>query len=70
MITTSIGAEGIPEVRNVVAVEDEAKAFASRAVELYRDTEGLAEISRRTQSYIREHFSMDALWDKVREDFT
>ena len=70
MITTSIGAEGIPEVRTVVTVEDEPEAFASRTVELYRDTEKLAEISRRTQGYIREYFSMDALWDKVREDFT
>ena len=70
MITTSIGAEGIPEVRSVVTVEDEPEAFAEGTVRLYRDTEGLAEISRRTQSYIREHFSMDALWDKVREDFT
>ena len=50
--------------------EDEPEAFASRTVELYRDTEKLAEISRRTQGYIREYFSMDALWDKVREDFT
>ena len=69
MITTSIGAEGIPDVRSVVAVEDEAEAFAARAVELYRDAKGLAEISRRMQRYIREYFSMDALWEKVREDF-
>ena len=69
MITTSIGAEGIPDVRSVVAVEDDAQAFAARTVELYADVEGLRERSRRTQRYIREHFSMDALWEKVREDF-
>lgn len=69
MITTSIGAEGIPDVRTVVAVEDEAEAFAQHTMELYRDTQGLAEISRKTQTYIREYFSMDALWEKVREDF-
>ena len=69
MITTSIGAEGIPDVRNVVAVEDQAEDFARRAVELYRDTEGLRERSRQTQRYIRAYFGMDELWEKVREDF-
>ena len=69
MITTSIGAEGIPEVRTVVAVEDEAQAFAERAVQMYRDVNGLKETSGKTQSYIRDYFSMDALWEKVKEDF-
>ena len=69
MITTSIGAEGIPEVSTVVAVEDEAQAFAERAVAMYRDIQGLEEISKKTQKYIREYFSMDALWEKVKEDF-
>lgn len=69
MITTSIGAEGIPDVRSVVAVEDEAEAFAARTVELYRDVQELQKRSREMQRYIREHFSMDALWRKVREDF-
>ena len=69
MITTSIGAEGIPEVRTVVAVEDEAQAFAERAVQMYCDVNGLKETSVKTQSYIRDYFSMDALWEKVREDF-
>ncbi len=69
MITTPIGAEGIPDIRSVVAVEETAEAFARRAVEWYRDTGKLSEVSGRTQRYIREHFSMDALWNKVREDF-
>ena len=69
MITTSIGAEGIPEVRTVVAVEDEAQAFAEKAVQMYRDVNGLKETSGKTQSYIRDYFSMDALWEKVKEDF-
>ena len=69
MITTSIGAEGIPEVRTVVAVEDEAQAFAERAVQMYRDVNGLKETSVKTQSYIRDYFSMDALWEKVKGDF-
>ena len=69
MITTSIGAEGIPDVKSVVAVEDEAEAFAARTAELYADVDGLRERSKRTQRYIREHFSMDALWERVREDF-
>ncbi len=69
MITTSIGAEGIPDVRDVVTVEDEAEAFAEEAVSLYSDPGRLARISKETQVYIKNHFSMDALWDKVKEDF-
>ncbi len=69
MITTSIGAEGIPEVRSVVTVEDEACALARKAVSLYQDTDRLAQISGDTQNYIRKYFSMDALWEKVKEDF-
>lgn len=69
MITTSIGAEGIPEIRSVVAVEDEAEAFAEKTIAMYQDTEGLKDISVRSQVYIKEYFSQDAQWRTVEEDF-
>jgi glycosyltransferase involved in cell wall biosynthesis len=69
MITTSIGAEGIPEIRTVVAVEDEAEAFAQKTIAMYRDTEGLKATSLKSQIYIKEYFSQDAQWRTVEEDF-
>ncbi len=69
MVTTSIGAEGIPDVRSVVAVADTAEAFAKKVAALYQDAAELKKISEKTQGYIRGHFSMEALWEKIREDF-
>ena len=45
------------------------KGTAEAAVQMYRDVDGLKETSEKTQRYIREYFGMDALWEKVREDF-
>lgn len=69
IVTTSIGAEGIPFVENVLIVEDEPAAFAGAVTELYRDNKKCLELSRRTQEYIKDHFSVDAVWDVVKEDF-
>lgn len=69
VVTTSIGAEGIPRVEDVLVVEDEPEAFADMVVKLYQDTEVCQELSRRTQEYIREHFSVDAAWKVIEEDF-
>ena len=70
IVTTSIGAEGIPQVEDVLAVEDEPEAFAEKTVELYLDTDACRKLCRKTQDYIKEHFSMDAAWKVVEEDFT
>lgn len=69
VVTTSIGAEGIPQVEDVLVVEDEPEAFADMVVKLYQDTEVCQELSRRTQVYIREHFSVDAAWKVIEGDF-
>lgn len=69
IVTTSIGAEGIPQVEDVLVVEDEPEAFARKTAELYQDTEACLELCRKTQDYIREHFSIDAAWKVIEEDF-
>ena len=69
IITTSVGAEGIPEVESVLLVEDEPEAFAKACLDLYHDDGACLELSRKTQSYIREHFSVDAAWSVIEEDF-
>lgn len=70
IVTTSIGAEGIPQVENVLLVEDEPERFAETVVELYQDEKACQDLCRKTQKYIREYFSLDAAWKVIEEDFT
>ena len=69
IVTTSIGAEGIPQVEDVLRVEDEPEAFAETVTRLYQSPEGCRALCEKTQSYIRTHFSMDAAWKVIENDF-
>lgn len=69
IVTTSIGAEGIPDAEDVMVVEDAPDAFAAATVALYRDTEACGTMCRKTQTYIKEHYSVDAAWQVIEEDF-
>jgi GT2 family glycosyltransferase/SAM-dependent methyltransferase len=69
IVTTSIGAEGIPQVEDVLLVEDDPEKFAQTTVDLYQDEAACRDLSRKTQSYIRSHFSVDAAWSVIEEDF-
>ncbi len=70
IITTSIGAEGIPQVEDILMVEDEPEVFAQKTAELYQNTDACLELCRKTQNYIKRHFSIDAAWKKIEQDFT
>lgn len=69
IVTTSVGSEGIPGVEDVLLVEDKPEDFAKAVTELYGDEKRLCELCARTQEYIKDHFSVDAAWEVVREDF-
>ncbi len=69
IVTTSIGAEGIPDVEDVLVVRDEPESFADAVTELYQDDAGCLELCEKTQTYIRKYFSMDAVWSRIEEDF-
>ena len=70
IITTSTGAEGIPQVEQVLEVEDDPKAFADKTVALYQDNDRCRQMCEGTQKYIREHFSMDGAWKVIEGDFS
>ena len=55
--------------KDVLVVEDEPEAFADMVVKLYQSEDACQELSRRTQEYIREHFSVDAAWKVIEGDF-
>ena len=69
IVTTSVGSEGIPGVEKVLEVRDQPEDFADTVVRLYDDTEKLREMAEKTQDYIKNHFSIDAAWEVIREDF-
>lgn len=69
VVTTAIGAEGIPQAEEVLLVEDEPDGFARAVVRLYQDPDKCRELCRKTQVYIREHFSVDGAWKRIEEDF-
>ena len=81
VVTTSVGAEGIPEAEKVMAVTDEnpddiyeqaamvEQRFAEDVVKLYRDDAFCSAASRATQQYIRSHYSMQAAWQVIAADF-
>lgn len=70
IVTTSIGAEGIPEAERVMRVADEPEHFAAETVRLYNDTDACRSMCMATQEYIRDYFSVDAAWKVIEEDFT
>ncbi len=70
IVTTAIGAEGIPQAERVMKTADEPEAFVEQVVKLYADPEACASMAAETQKYIREYFSVDAAWDVIKDDFT
>lgn len=69
IVTTSIGAEGIPQAEDVMCIQDKPEDFAQEVVALYEDTDTCKAMCHKTQDYIREFYSIDAAWKVVGEDF-
>lgn len=69
VVTTAIGAEGIPLAETVMVVSDEAEAFARQTAGLYQDPAACRSLSEHTQTFVKEHYSMDAAWSMIEEDF-
>ena len=81
VVTTSVGAEGIPDAESVMCVIDDdpealltgteaaEEAFAQAVIRLYRDPAQCAAMSRACGQYIRDHYSIDAAWSVIEEDF-
>ena len=61
--------DGPLQGKDVLLVEDEPEGFADAVAGLYQDTDACRELCRRTQEYIRGHFSVDAAWRVIAEDF-
>ena len=69
IVTTSIGAEGIEGADEVMAVADTPEELAAAAVRLYSQPGRCLEMSRKTQEYVKERYSVESAWSVVEEDF-
>ncbi|MCI8510785.1 MAG: glycosyltransferase [Lachnospiraceae bacterium] len=70
VVTTAIGAEGIPGAEAVMRIADTPEAFAESVIGLYEDPGACKAFCEATQRYIRDYFSVDAAWSVIEEDFT
>ncbi len=70
IVTTSVGAEGIPSTDEILVIKDDASDFAKAVLELYSDNHKLDEISANMQKYIKDNNSIDAAWNIIGMDFS
>ncbi len=69
VVTTPVGAEGIPDIGEAAIISSDPKEFAAQTVKLYQDNGRLKELAVQAQKLIKAHFSMDAVWDIIKDDF-
>lgn len=69
VVTTSVGAEGISGIEEFTVVQDEAKDLIDAICDIYDNEEKLSEMSAKNQIYVQEHFSVDAVWNIIKDDF-
>lgn len=65
VVTTPMGAEGIDEEGQALAIETDARRFVDRAVELYRSEETWTRASRKGMELVHERFSSKAAGDRL-----
>ena len=69
VVTTGVGAEGIPDAASTLTIEDDAHSMAEAIVALYQDTDKLEALSGQGQAMMATHFVADAVLDLIRDDF-
>ncbi|GIO70014.1 glycosyltransferase [Paenibacillus cookii] len=60
IVTTSIGAEGLEDIQNVLLVSDEEDQFATSVINLYLNEELWNALSISSGEYIQKYFTIDA----------
>lgn len=69
VVTTSIGAEGIPNENSSLIIADDENEFAEKLIDVYKDDNRLQKISSDFKSLIEKYFSREAAWETIKEDF-
>lgn len=69
LVTTSVGGEGIDQIETCVELVDDANGFARKVIDLYGNNKRLVEMCELSQQYVKKHFSLDAVWHIIENDF-
>lgn len=69
IVTTSIGAEGLPDSDKTMLIADKPKKFAKRVIKLYRDDALADDLSHKALAYCRTHFSVPYAKKKMSKVF-
>ena len=68
VVTTSIGAEGIPQAEDCMCVSS-IDDYGPSVIRLYQDSDELSRMSNSARLLISEHFSLQAASDAILDDF-
>ncbi len=63
VVTTTVGAEGLIDSADAIVVADEAKDFADKVINVYRDSQVCEKLSENSSKYCRKMFSVDRVKD-------
>ena len=69
VVTTTTGAEGIPDAQNALLIEDDAKMLAQKLAKLYVDEKRLTEMSRNCIDYVRNNYSFENAVEIIAPEF-
>lgn len=69
IVTTSVGAEGIDGIEDVAEIFDSENKLIDGICDLYENGEKLKTMSEKSQKFVRTKFSIDAVWNTVKEEF-
>jgi len=69
VITTSIGAEGLPNIEKCLQIENEPEEFAKKLINMYNDNNLLEKLVENSYKYIMKYFTIDNAINIFKEDF-
>lgn len=69
VITTSVGAEGIPMANTVMRIADKGEDFAEEVLKLYGNIGKIQKMGEMAVEYIKDHNSYTGAWRLIKEEF-
>lgn len=70
LITTDVGAQGLPDLETVIPVTQDAQQFADYVLRLMENNEEWKKLSSAGNSYVNDHFSLGTMKKTLRQAFS
>jgi GT2 family glycosyltransferase len=68
LVTTTIGAEGLPGIEECVIIEDNHELFAEKLINIYKDDNALKNMTEKGYHYINKNFTAKTVMNILSED--